>query len=103
MSEVLHEIVRCPEWQTRYKIHGAPMLIHIEDEHVTADEFVLAGWVGYNDKGEGRLVGSVVAVRIGSDINHTVTHEHVYMKDLPGRKITHVSTLALGEYKILAP
>ena len=80
---------------TAFKGHhlsGNPVYIHFTDEHMLATEVCLAGWIVGRDKGD-LLVGTVVSHRDGDVIAHYTSHDHVYVKDLPGRKIVSVSAI----------
>lgn len=71
-----------------FHLHADPMFIHIEDEHMEADEVCLAGWVIGRDKGGDLLVGTVVSYRKGDTIIPCVSHDHSYIKSLSGRKVS---------------
>lgn len=72
-----------------YHLAGRPSFFHIEDTQMEANEICVAGWAVGTDKGD-LIVGTVVSYRKGDVVTHLKSHDHVYIKNLPGRKVTAV-------------
>lgn len=83
----------------QYLLVGPPCLVLIEDEQMEADQIALAGYFVEGDRGS-LIVGTVVAARFGEDIVREPSHDHVYVQNLPGRRVVDVSVLQADEYEL---
>lgn len=65
----------------------------IEDDHMVAEAFVLVGWPVFSDRGpvQTYLVGTVIGNRIDGRVEDALSHEHVYIKNLPGRRVVDIT------------
>lgn len=102
MAEEKIQIRLTPKYEETYKPVGPPLLIHIEDEHMQADEVVIAGWVCDSKGTTGKIVlGTVVVSRTDGTVTRMRSHDHIYLLDLPGRKVTGVYPLSEEKFEII--
>lgn len=91
-------IIEVPRsWFDKYTIpcdFGRPLRpeqIVIEDTEMHADAICIVGWVVWCDRparAEQLIVGTVIRQRINGQIEELCSHGHIYIKNLPGRKIS---------------
>lgn len=92
-------IIEVPRaWFAKYTIPcdwGRPLRpeqIIIEDDAMKAEALVIVGWVVFPERGTAKeyIVGTVIRQRVNGHIQELCSHEHVYIKRLPGRRVASV-------------